>query len=42
MNRRDFIKAVGVGTLGLMIDGKIFAEAKGERKMKIQKVAENC
>ena len=38
MNRRDFIKAVGVGTLGLMIDGKIFAEAKGESKMKIQAV----
>lgn len=35
MNRRDFIKAVGVGAVGLMIDGKIYVAAKGETKMKI-------
>lgn len=38
MNRRDFIKAVGVGAVGLMFDGKIFAEAEGKSKMKIQAV----
>lgn len=38
MKRRDFIKAVGVGTLGLMLDGKVFASAKGENGMKIQAV----
>ncbi len=43
MNRREFVKMVGVGTLGLMIDGKIFAEAKGVNEMKILavKFAEN-
>ncbi len=38
MKRREFIKAVGIGAVGLMIDGKIFAEAKGARTMKIQAV----
>ena len=38
MNRREFIKAVGVGTLGLMIDGNIFVEAKGKSKMEIKAV----
>ena len=38
MNRREFVKIIGVGAVGLMIDGKIFAEAKGESRMKIQAV----
>ena len=38
MNRREFVKIIGVGAVGLMIDGKIFAEAKGESEMKIQAV----
>lgn len=38
MKRRDFIKLVGVGTLGLMSGGKIFVEAKGESKMEIKAV----
>ena len=36
MNRREFLKIIGVGAVGLMIDGKIFAEAKGESEMKVQ------
>ena len=38
MNRREFVKIVGVGAVGLMIDGKIFAEAKGESETKVQAV----
>jgi len=28
MNRRDFIKTAGIATLGLMLDGKNFVEAR--------------
>ena len=38
MKRREFIKAVGIGAVGLMFDGRIIAEAKGEFKMKIKAV----
>ena len=38
MNRREFIKTVGVGTIGLMIDGNIFVEAKGNSDMEIKAV----
>ncbi len=38
MNRREFIKAVGIGTIGLMIDGNIFVEAKGNSEMEIKAV----
>ena len=38
MNRREFIKVVGVGTIGLMIDGNIFVEAKGNSDMEIKAV----
>lgn len=38
MNRREFIKAAGVATLGLMIDGKNFVEARRSQIMKISAV----
>ena len=38
MNRRDFIKAAGVATLGLMIDGQNFVEARRSPAMKISAV----
>ncbi len=38
MKRREFLKVVGAGTLGLMMGGEIFVEAKGDSGMKIQAV----
>jgi len=38
MNRREFIKAAGVATLGLMIDGKNFVEARRSPIMKVSAV----
>lgn len=38
MNRRDFIKTAGVMTLGLMLDGQNFVEARRSPKMKISAV----
>lgn len=38
MNRRDFIKTAGVVTLGLMIDGQGFVEARRSPDMKISAV----
>ena len=38
MKRRDFIKAVGIGAVGLMIGDEIFVQAKGANNMKIQAV----
>lgn len=38
MNRRDFIKTAGVMTLGMMIEGQPFAEARRSPKMKISAV----
>ena len=38
MNRREFIKVAGVATLGLMIDGKNFVEARRSQVMKISAV----
>ena len=38
MNRREFIKAAGVATLGLMIDGKNFVEARRSLDMKVSAV----
>ena len=38
MNRRDFIKTAGVMTLGLMIDGKNFVEARRSPDMKVSAV----
>ncbi len=38
MKRRDFIKAVGIGTVGLMLDGQIFVEAKGKSNMEVKAV----
>ncbi len=38
MNRREFIKTAGVMTLGLMLDGQNFVEARRAPKMKISAV----
>lgn len=38
MNRRDFIKTAGVVTLGLMLDGQSFVEARRSLDMKISAV----
>ncbi|MBQ6758807.1 MAG: MBL fold metallo-hydrolase [Selenomonadaceae bacterium] len=38
MNRREFIKAAGVATLGLMIDGQNFVEARRSPVMKVSAV----
>ena len=38
MNRRDFIKATGVMTVGLMLDGQPLAAAKENPNMKVSAV----
>ena len=38
MNRREFIKATGIATLGLMIDGQPFTEARRSVEMKVSAV----
>ena len=41
MKRRDFIKAVGIGTVGLMTGGWTFAKEKSSMKIKAVKLYEN-
>ena len=41
MKRRDFIKAVGIGTVGLMTGGWTFAKEIGNMKIKAVKLYEN-